>query len=451
MRSVRTILAMLPGWLDPRADVTGALATGYALTVVTAVVNILLVPVYLHSIGRVGFGLLMMLLGLSSYAAISVLWLTGGVTRGLGAAHARGSHEEFASIWAAGKWGALGGAGAVAGLVGFVLWLFPQVLGVGTREIGDLHAALALFLAQLAVAWCYSIDRVALNVSGRQTISNLLTIGQQLTFAALAYLALAANGGLSSVLAALLASHVAALVTTWLIRRRINWKLTWRTPLEEGVRRELRTMLSSQGIAFVLFGIFSLSLQADVLFVGLLGGPAVAAEFTLIWKVAEITIQGLWRVPDVFQPRIIHLDAMNQRDALSKLLARIDRLVIILSVCAGLCYAAIGPWIIELWVGANQVQKGQLPFVLAGATIVWLSLVRLPTATAFVTDRLGDVLRVMGSELILKLAATAALLPWLGALAPLVSVNVVHALGVAYGYRRVLRRVGMRSVAWSPL
>jgi O-antigen/teichoic acid export membrane protein len=439
---VRALWLRLSAMLRGRADITGAVATGYVLMATTAVVNILMVPVYLSAIGSVGFGVLMMLLALSSYAAISVLWLTGGVTRGLGAAHARGAGADFAAIWAAGKWGALAGAGAVAMLVGLALLAFPNILGAEARQIPDLHLAIVLFLAQLAVAWCYSIDRVAFNVSGHQTLSNLVTIGQQAGFGVLAYAVLKWHGGLSGVMAALLASHVLALLSIALMRQRMAWSLRWRLPFHAEVRRELRAMLSSEGSAFVLFGIVSLSLQADVLFVGLFGGAAVAAEFALVWKIAEITIQGLWRLPDVFQPSIIRLDTLREQPRLRGLLRRIDRLVLLLAVMAGLAYMALGPWIVVFWVGAEHAPRNHLLFVLAGAAIVWLSLARLPISAAFVTGRLRAVLQVMTAELAGKLAVMGVLLPSLGALAPLIAVNAVHALGVAYGYRRLLARLG---------
>jgi O-antigen/teichoic acid export membrane protein len=438
---MRALLMRLRPPFGARADITGAVIAGYAQMAITALVNILLVPLYLDALGRTGFGLLMMLIGLSAYAGIGVLWLFGGLTRGLGVAFARGARDEFAAAWAAGKWGVLIGAGLVAGVVSLTLWAAPRLLGDDVQQIADFPLVLALFFTQLAVTWLYSIDRLALTVSGRQTVANLLIAGQQLLLGAFVYLALALKGGLAGVMAAFLASHVAALIASSVVRRLLLWKLAWRTPFDPMVRRELRAMLSRQGTAYQVFGMLVLSLQADILVVGLIGGSAIAAEFALVWKIAEITIQGLWRIPEAFQPRIIQLDTMEQVDALHHLLRRVDWLMLPLAVAAAIAYGLFGHWILELWVGAEHAPNNILVYVLAGGAIFWLSLSRLPILAGSATGRLRRLLPLMATEVLEKIVLTAAMIGSLGLLAPLIAINVVHALGLAYGYRYAMRRI----------
>jgi ABC-type maltose transport system permease subunit len=81
-------------------------------------------------------------------------------------------------------------------------------------------------------------------------------------------------------------------------------------------------------------------------------------------------------------------------------------------------------------------------YVLAGGAIFWLTLSRLPISAAYATGRLRRLLQVGSIELLGKVAGTAALIGAYGLLAPLIAINAVHALGVAYGYRGVLRRIG---------
>jgi O-antigen/teichoic acid export membrane protein len=200
-------------------------------------------------------------------------------------------------------------------------------------------------------------------------------------------------------------------------------------------------MLSRQGTAYQLFGMLTLSLQADILVVGLIGGSAVAAEFALVWKIAEITIQGLWRIPDVVQPRIIQLDTLGQVDALHRLLRRVDWLMLPAAAAAGIGYGLFGHRIIALWVGAEHAPQNILVYMLAGCAIFWLSLSRLPITAGYVTGRLRGLLPLMVTEVLGKIALTAAMIGSLGLLAPLIAINVVHALGVAYGYRYAMGRI----------
>lgn len=440
LHGLRGLVMRLRHPLGEHADIAGAVLAGYAQMGITALINILLVPLYLNALGRTGFGLLMMLIAFNAYASVIVLWLFGGVNRGLGVAYARGELDQFAVTWAAGKWGSLFGAAIIAAAVELALWLVPGILGPDRHEVSDLPLAFALFFVQLAVGWWYSIDRLALNISGHQTISNLLLVGQQLALGLLVYLVLAWHGGLSGVMAAFLGSHVATLVACLVIRRRMIPCLVWHLPLHAMVRRELRSMISRQGSAYQLFGILLLSLQADILIVGLIGGPAVAAEYALVWKVAEIAIQGLWRIPDVFQPTIIRLDTGGQRDSLAALFRRVDWLVAPLGGAVGLCYAALGHWIIALWVGAQYAPDNPLLYALAGGAIFWLSVARLPIMAGYATGRLDGLLQLMAIEFFAKVALTAAAIGSLGLLAPVAAINLVHGLGVAYGYRRFLRR-----------
>jgi membrane protein EpsK len=436
MRALRTRL--LAG---DRADITGAIVTGYAQMGITVLVNLLLVPFYLQALGSTGFGLLMMLLGLNAYAGIAVLWLFGGLNRRLGVTFAHGQREEFAAAWAAGKWGTLAGALLIAVLLGGLLDVAPQLFGVEAQQILDFKLALVFFFLQLVVSWFYGIDRLALTVSGHQTVANLLIIFQQLVFAGLVYPALVFHGGLSGVMAAFLGSHAATLVASAICRRIFLPAAVWRSPFHPTVTRELRTMLLRQGAAFQTFGVLSLSLQADILVVGLLGGPAIAAQFAIVWKIAEVTVQAIWRIPDVVQPKIIQHDARAESQLLKHLLQRVDGLVLPVAAAAAIAYALLGRWIVELWVGAEHTPANPWVYVLAGSAIFWLALSRLPMSAGYATGRVSGLLRLMGVELLGKLVITASTIGSWGLLSPLIAVNAVHALGLAYGYRLLLRQI----------
>ena len=109
-------------------DYTGALVSGYAQMAVNAAVQLAMVPLYLETIGRAGFGLLMVLLALATYIAVGALWLTGGATRTLGEMAARNDRTGFAQVWAAGKTAALIYAGAIAALALAAVALFLGAL-----------------------------------------------------------------------------------------------------------------------------------------------------------------------------------------------------------------------------------------------------------------------------------------------------------------------------------
>jgi O-antigen/teichoic acid export membrane protein len=441
MGGIHPLRTRLISALRQRGDIAGAVVTGYLQMAVSIAVNLLLVPLYLRSLGTGGFGLLMMLIGLNAWAGIATFWLVGGATRRLGVTYAHGRWEEFALAWAAAKWGILGGTILVAASISGVVWLMPSLFGPEAARSDDFSLAMIFFYLQFAAAWLYGIDRLAMTVSGHQTLANLLLVGQQLLLGILVFLALRLDGGLSSVMAAFFGSHAAALVASAICRRAYLGRFSWRSPFDPAVRGELVSMLSRQGAAFQVFGVLMLSLQADILIVGLIGGPLIAAEFALVWKIAEVLIQALWRIPDTLQPRMIHLDAKRETTLLKTLLRRVDWALLCLAAAAGIAYALLGRWIIGLWVGAEHAPADMWVYVLAGGAIFWLTISRLPISAAYGTGRLRRLLQLGSIELLGKVLGTAALIGAYGLLAPLMAINIVHALGVACGYRGVLRGI----------
>jgi membrane protein EpsK len=435
------VIGRLRRALTADRDYTGALASGYAQMAVNAAVQLLMVPLYLATIGRDGFGILMVLLALATYVAIGALWLTGGVTRNLGERAAEEDHAGFASVWAGGKWASVIYAGGVGAIGLAILTSFPAMLGDRVGAVPNLWLALILFVLNLMVAWSLAVDRVGLNVTRRQTASNGLAIMAQLVFVACAVpLLLYTDAGLAAVTGALLIGNVAAELTARLMWRRYGYQLSWFAD-PAAARRRVADMLSRRGGGFTLFGILQLTLQADLLIIGIIGGPLLAADFALVWKIAEVVGVALGRIPDALQPRMIQHDVRGEHGELARAMRRIDRTMLLLAGGFALVYAFAGQWIVTLWVGADNVPDSPWGYALAGGAVFWLALAKLPTAAAFVTVRLRPLVTIMAGELAGKLALMAALVGPLGFIAPLAAINIVHIGGAAWAYRWLLRRV----------
>jgi hypothetical protein len=59
---------------------------------------------------------------------------------------------------------------------------------------------------------------------------------------------------------------------------------------------------------------------------------------------------------------------------------------------------------------------------------------------AYATLRLKELIKVSGVELLLKLALTVTLFPFVGYLAPMIGLIVVRIGGVQFAYRNLTRR-----------
>lgn len=422
-------------------DYAYSVASSYLQLAVNILIQLLLVPLYLAHLGKADFGLLMILLGFINFAALGVGWLSGGMARMLGEFWARDQREDFARAYLLCKLAYVGYAATLTLLALGIIWLARErVLASPTHSGEELFTVLALTGVYFVVQYEFAVDRLALAAAGRQAAANLLFALSQLAYVAAVVPVLMASGGLAGVMLCFLAGVVIARLASWLVRRRYRLQLRPWQGLGGQARPLLRRLVGRTGLGFLLAGGIALALQADTLIVGWLAGTEAVADFVLVWKVAEVGVLMLWRLPEQLQPYIIHMDARAEGDRLRAAYAKGLKLIWPIAIAAGVGYALLGPWLVRLWVGPEFAPDTPLGFALAGGAVVWLVAARWPAAFAYATVRLRGLIAISGVEFAAKLALTVMLFPRLGYLAPLAALNIVHICGVAWAYLRLGRR-----------
>lgn len=420
-------------------DYVGAVLTGYGLVALNILVQVLLVPLYLRTLGKYEFGVLMVLLSFINYSAIGITWMAGGMARALGEYAAQRDDDGFARAYALSKvvyvaYALLLAVPIVALGIHPASPLFGSVPAAHLREVRLAVLAAALYFV---VHYDFSVERLAFTALQRQLAGNVLQGISLAVFVASVVPWLLGGGGLEGVLVCLLAGVVTARAASWIYWRRVGMRVRWRLPDRESLPL-LRRLVGRVGIAYVAYGIVLLTLQADTLIVGWMVGVEAAAEFVLIWKIAEVLVQIIWRIPEYLQPYIVQMDARGETERIESLYKDAMRWLQVLSLLAAVGYAVLGPWVVRLWVGEANAPQSELGYVLAGAAVFWLASARLPAIIAFSTVRLGSLIRVSAAELAGKLLLTVLLFPRLGYVAPLLAVNLVHAGGIAWAYRRLV-------------
>lgn len=116
-----------------------------------------------------------------------------------------------------------------------------------------------------------------------------------------------------------------------------------------------------------------------------------------------------------------------------------------IAAVAAVGYAAFGPTVVRLWVGAENAPDAPWAFVLAGGAIFWLVSARLPAIFAFSLLRLRPLNIAIATEVAAKIALLLVLFPVAGYYSPLIAVNAAHLGGVAILYRRLVRQVRERT------
>ena len=407
-----------------------SLLTSYFAIGAGIVAQMVLVPVYLATLGAEGFGVLMLMLGLINYAAIGVGWLTGGLQRIFGETFGTKDQAGFVHALDIGKIIFVAYA-AVAALAGIGIFV-----GLDRSQI-PLGAAIAAGL-YLVASYEIAVERLALTAAARLAASNMLLFVQIITYAVSVVLVLRAGGGLLGVFACQLGSTLVS---------RILIPFCWQgmRPHAQHAVASLRPLLARltgrMGGGYFITGALLISSQSDVLVVGWLGGAEDAARFVLLWKIAEVGVLVLWRIPESLAPILVRLDAVGDRATIRRQYGRVGKLLLAMAVPGGIIYALLGPWITTLWLGAEHAPQDPLGFALAGAGIVWVGLARLPSILAYALARLRIWNWLAFIEVAMRLGLTVLLYPRFGYLSPLIALNVVQICGIAVAYQWAGRRL----------
>ncbi len=409
-----------------------ALTSSYGQIGVSLLIQVLLVPMYLDHLGTWRFGVLTMLLAVVNFAGFGLVWLSGAMQRAMGEAHATGQEGLFRLVRSVSA-GIYLGYGIVVAVGAIAVAAALQAAGrldVPTELGPDLWGAVIGTGAYFAVLSILNVDRAAFAARGRQATGNLLTILAQAGYAVGAVPVLMAGGGIGALMACFVAGAVVALaVSRWLRRSEAATE-----PCQTTAREVFRRLSGRLGGAYMVYGTLAACLQADVLILGLLTGGETVAKFALVWRIAEWAAVALWRVPETMIPFLVHADTLDDRTRLAELYRRLLWTAGGLSACVGLGYAAFGPWVVKLWVGAEFAPTEWWAYALAGGGIFWLGLARVPMVFGYGMVRLRRISATMAVELAARIALTVLLLPAAGYAAPVAALNLAHALGAAWSY-----------------
>lgn len=401
-----------------------SLLSGYLAMAGNIIAQVVLVPVYLTTLGAEGFGLLVLMLAMINYAVVGIGWLNGGLQRILGEAFGTRNDAGFVQAIDVGKiiFLAYGAAAALLG-IGVVAFLDRSQVPLGAAIVAGFF---------LVASYESSIERLALTAAARLAAVNLLQFVQVLAYAISVVFVLRAGGGLFGVFACQLGSVLVA---------RVLLPLCWQgtRPIAKHMIGTLRPLLARltgrMGGGYFLSVALIVSLQSDVLVIGWLGGAETAARYVLLWKIAEVGVTALWRISETWSPILVRLDAVDAHAAIKRQYRHVAALLLVTAIPAGLAYALLGPWITMLWLGAEHAPKDPLGFMLAGTAIVWVGLARLPSILSYSLARFRVWNGIACIEVAARLALTVALYPRFGYLAPLVALNVVHLCGIAAAYQ----------------
>lgn len=417
-----------------------ALTSSYLLMLVSILIQIGLVPLYLSAFGQYQFGVLMILLSLVNFAVIGIAWMSGGALRMLGEYAGLENVSEFCRAFNVIKTIYVGYGCILALIITVIAYNLDQILfsGASAKDSHSARFTLILTGIYLILFFAAAIDRIALTVRKRQGAANMAQLAGILVFATGVTPWLLKGGSMPGVMLFQIGGALTSLFITRLLLYREIPSLRMRIPSLSDMDLLYR-LGGKRGAGFFLHGAIVLALLADTALVGWLGGANSAAEFYLVWKMAEVLVQLIWKLSEPMIPYFIQMDVRGEHASLARV-AHLGYLFVAgVSLLAGISYGFFGPDLVALWVGKENVPDSPIGYALAGGAVFWLSISRFPAIVASAQAALHELNWAGGLELLGKLLVSFILFPQLGFVAVLLGINLVHVLGVSYLYYRLLK------------
>ena len=405
-----------------------SLLTGYGLMATTVIIQLVLVPLYLSHLGKAKFGTLAMILAINNYAAIGITWLSGGMARVLAERAARGEVSGFRAAYAFSKIIYL--SYAMVALV--IFWIIAPWLLADALADYETRFAIILSCIYFLLSYEYNADRQAFIARHLQYRGNLREAAGQIVFACIVIVGLLTGMGLPGVVVGQIAGIVVTRILAWYHWRRDGYELGWTWPIENAKALWSR-VVGSTGRHYIVYGILLLTLQADVILIGWLGNTETAANYYLVWRIPEIVILLLWRIPGSYAPYLIALDS---RGEFQQLTASYRKGLISIGAMAGLAalvYGLLGSWILNLWIGPDAPQAS-FAYLLAAVAMFFLASARWPSEIAYSLLNTAALVKIAALETVAKLMLIFMLFGRFDYQAPLLAISIVHAFGVFYLY-----------------
>lgn len=420
-------------------DYGWSVASSYTHIILNIIVQILLVPQYLLHLGKVEFGVLMIMLAAVNYLGLGIGWMSSGAQRIMGELAAHKDHEALERTYGLNKIIFFIYAALASGLAFTIVWTVREQLFPDTPALGDATVNMvALGVVYIIVLYDLNVDRLVLFSVGKQAWANMLNVISLTIFAAIVVPILSNNGGLVGVVAALLCGVLITRMISFVLMHRQGLRLRWPGAYGHSI---LRRLIGPMGLGYAAYGALLLTLlQADTLILGVLGGPLLVADFILVWKIADVGMQALWRLPESLVPYLIQMDARGEHKRMRSIYSSAQKAMVFLAACAAITFGVFGQDVVALWIGWEHTPNLPWAYPLAGGALFWMVIARLPAIYAFSTVRLSPLVSVTAVETTGKILLLFALFPTLGLYAPLVAINIVHVLGVAYLYQRLYRQ-----------
>jgi O-antigen/teichoic acid export membrane protein len=326
----------------------GAFASNVFGYAVSLGVQLLSVPLLLGAWGAGAYGEWLLVTTIPAYLAITDAGLGSAASNAMAMHAARDERRAAAAVFQSVGLAVLAIGPLLFLPLGLLLSLSPIASAFGLTVITGpaLSAMIALMLAQVWLAQHIQMLHAGFRCAGQYARSTLLVHLLRIAeFAALAAAVLAGGGPIAGALAMAAAKGLGVLVMAGLLYARAPWLLSPRQLRFAEVKPLLRP-----GLSFVVFPLVgALNLQAPLLIVGALFGPAAVAAFSTARMMVRAVQQLLSVVGLTVWQETSHAFGAGDRETLRRIYRLAAAASLWLGLTGAVALAVLGPAAYRVW------------------------------------------------------------------------------------------------------
>lgn len=328
--------------------------------VLSAVLQLVTVPILVHAWGQEKYGLWIMLTTVPTYFALTDLGFIQAATTDMTMEEARGKRDSvlctFQSIWIL-----ISATVTIVFIMFLAFFIFLKYVFTNINSYWIIEN-LEIILSLVAYAGIALISRVTLagfRSTGNYAFGTLIFDTFVMLEGVAGLLAAHFGGGFEIVIAVLIGGRLCSMSIFYkLLRHRVPWLyLGVREAKIEVLKRLLRPAITALSIPVAL----AINLQGAVLVLGAVLSPSAVALYTPVRTIGRVTIQLIGSVNRATMPEIAGAKGRGAQVSLQRLFKLNAALVIVILIPGGILFAIFGSRIVELWT-AGQIVPSQ-PFV----------------------------------------------------------------------------------------
>lgn len=205
-------------------------------------------------------------------------------------------------------------------------------------------------------------------------------------------------------------------------------------------KKMLNKLVLNDGIRYFFNGMSTiLLLQIDVILIDYLYGSESAGIYLILWKIPNTIIMLGWRLSDPLQA-IIAKNIKSKKEEIKVKFFSFEKKMLVLSFFLTLGYALLGKWVLEIWLGNENIPNLEYMYIIPAIVIAFSIMQRVYLSANYYTHGLDIITKLQFVEIIFKIAFIVFTFDYFQELAPIVGWFFAF-LFTIYFYRKNALRI----------